>query len=100
MEKTVACCGVDCSGCRLFPEQCKGCTFIEGKVYWLEYTGEAVCAIYDCCVNQKKLPHCGMCDLLPCENYQRDDPTKSAEENAEDHRLQIENLRKLAKNNE
>jgi hypothetical protein len=100
MKKTFACCGVDCAGCHLYPEQCAGCAAIEGKVYWLAYTGEAACSIYECCVNQKKLQHCGLCDKLPCENYQRDDPSKSPEENAADHRMQIANLRKLAEENE
>ncbi|HBU12046.1 MAG TPA: hypothetical protein DEB31_04765 [Clostridiales bacterium] len=97
MDKIISCCGVVCSECGYFPDDCGGCTAIKGKVFWLEHTGEAVCGLYDCCVNQKKLAHCGQCNLLPCEHYERDDPTKSPEENAADHRKQIEQLTMLRK---
>jgi hypothetical protein len=95
MENIISSCGVICSDCGLFPHDCKGCPEIKGKVYWLEHTGGKTCHIYDCCVNTKKLPHCGKCDLLPCENFDLDDPTKSPEENAEDRRKQLEQLRML-----
>lgn len=95
MEKIISCCGVICSDCKSFPNECKGCPEIKGQVYWLEYTGENICDIYDCCINQKKFPHCGKCHSLPCEYYKRDDPTKSPEENANDHRKQLEQLKRL-----
>ncbi len=93
METIISCCGVICSECKSYPHDCKGCPDIKGKAYWLEYTGEEICGLYDCCVNQKKLFHCGECDLLPCEHYERDDPTKTPVENAEDRRKQMEQLR-------
>lgn len=65
-----------------------------GKAFWLEYTGEDVCSIYQCCVKEKHYLHCGKCTKLPCEHYDGDDPTKSHEENAQDHLRQLENLRK------
>lgn len=93
MEKIISCCGVVCSECPSFPKDCKGCPEIKGKAYWLQYTGEDICALYDCCVNQKKMSHCGKCESLPCEHYERDDPTKSPGENAEDRRKQMAQLR-------
>ena len=74
-------CGAVCAECALFPASCAGCAKIEGKVHWLQYTGESVCAVYDCCVNGKKLKHCGNCPALPCEKFTKD-PTISDEENA------------------
>lgn len=49
----------------------------------------------DCCINQNKFLHCGKYELLPCEFYKSEDPTKSPEENAEDHRKQLEQLVRL-----
>jgi hypothetical protein len=95
MDKVISCCGVVCSECNLLPTDCKGCPEIKGKAYWLEYTGEDVCEIYDCCVNDKHLGHCGKCTSLPCKRYSRNDPTKSPEENAEDLRKQLEQLRSM-----
>lgn len=95
MDKIVSCCGVVCSECESFPENCKGCPEIKGIVYWLQYTGGAICGIYDCCINIKGLEHCGRCRSLPCERYNRDDPTKSAEENAEDLRKQLDQLESM-----
>lgn len=95
MEKIISCCGVVCSQCQPFPKICKGCPEIKGKVFWLQYTGEDICDIYDCCINQSELVHCGKCAHLPCERYSKDDPTKSPEQNAEDHRKQLEQLKSM-----
>ncbi|MDR2889883.1 MAG: DUF3795 domain-containing protein [Lachnospiraceae bacterium] len=95
MDTIISCCGVKCSECQSFPDDCKGCPEIKGRVYWLEYTGGNICNIYDCCINRKKLPHCGKCSLLPCQYYELEDPTKSEQENAEDLRRQIAQLRQL-----
>ncbi|WP_050696563.1 DUF3795 domain-containing protein [Anaeromassilibacillus senegalensis] len=95
MDKIVSCCGCVCSECQYFPDACKGCPEIQGKAFWLAYTGEPVCKIYDCCVNTKRQPHCGLCGELPCRRYEGEDPTKSPEENAEDHRKQLEQLRRM-----
>lgn len=93
--KIISCCGVVCSECIYYPENCKGCPAISGKPFWLQYSEEDICSIYECCINQKKYAHCGQCELLPCKHYERDDPTKTPEENAEDHRKQIEHLRSI-----
>lgn len=93
MEKIISCCGVVCSECQYFPEACSGCPAIKGQVFWLEYTGGTVCDIYECCVNTKKLVHCGKCEKLPCNRYNGSDPTKTAEENENDFIKQLAQLR-------
>lgn len=93
MNKIISCCGVVCSECQYYPIDCKGCPPIKGEVFWLEYTNEKVCAIYDCCLNIKKLTHCGKCKELPCDRYHGFDPTKTPEENESDLIKQLTLLR-------
>ncbi len=93
MEKKMSCCGTVCSDCEYYPADCQGCGEIKGKVFWLEYIGEICCDIYKCCVNQRKYEHCGQCEELPCGRYDRDDPTKTKEENEADHVMQMKNLK-------
>ena len=69
MEKEISICGVCCSNCKDYPNNCKGCNSIKGKVYWAHYMGSDVCLIYNCCVNEKKMAHCGECLELPCNLY-------------------------------
>ena len=73
-------CGAVCAECARFPAECGGCRKIEGKVFWLQYTGQQVCAVYDCCVNGKKQTDCAACGELPCARFTAD-PTISPEEN-------------------
>ncbi len=93
MEKRISCCGTICSECEYYPDGCRGCEEIEGRVFWLEYTGESICDIYDCCRKQKKFVCCGQCDELPCRRYERDDPTKTPKENEADHCRQMKTLK-------
>ena len=72
MEGKMSCCGTICSECEFYPDSCRGCHEIKGRVYWLEYTQESICDIYDCCMNTKKYDHCGCCKDLPCSRYERD----------------------------
>ena len=85
-------CGAVCVECGLFPSKCAGCAKIEGKVHWLTYTGQTVCAVYDCCVNGKRQKNCGSCDKLPCEKFTKD-PTVSDEQNAAHLAKMMERLR-------
>lgn len=40
-----------------------------------------VCPLHDCCHNQKKLEHCGVCGDLPCSKFlELRDPNMSDEE--------------------
>ncbi len=93
---TVSPCGAVCVECGLFPGQCGGCRKIKGKVFWLRYTGDDCCRVYDCCVNGKRQPHCGECPSLPCERFMKD-PTISDEQNASNLRKMLANLRKAGK---
>ncbi len=82
MGNIISCCGVICSECEHFNGECSGCPDIRGKAFWLQFTGEDVCSIYNCCINKKQYQHCGQCSSLPCELYlNSNDPTKSEEEN-------------------
>ncbi len=96
MNETVSCCGVICSQCAYLGQDCPGCSETHGHPFWLNYTGEPICDIYTCCVLDKKLAHCGKCPGLPCSFYEQDDPTKTPEENAEDHRKQLEQLLRMS----
>jgi|WetSurMetagenome_2_1015567.scaffolds.fasta_scaffold209375_2 hypothetical protein len=82
-ENEMSCCGTICNECENYPHYCRGCSSIKGKVYWLEFTEEKICPVYNCCITKKKLYHCGQCGLLPCSKFKRKDPTKSIEENKE-----------------
>ena len=54
MENIVACCGCICNECPYYQKECGGCPKIQGKPFWLEYTGEERCNIYRCCVEEKE----------------------------------------------
>lgn len=97
VEKKISCCGTVCSECEYYPADCRGCREIKGRVFWLEYTQESICDIYDCCMNPKKYDHCGHCKELPCSRYEREDPTKNPEENTAGLRVQINNLKEYGK---
>lgn len=91
----VSCCGVNCKECEYFGHSCEGCDLIKGKPFWIEYTGDKVCELYHCCIEQKQFSHCGICPQVPCDYYDQDDPTKSQEENEADFRKQMDWLKKL-----
>lgn len=95
MGRIISCCGVVCSECQYYPGDCAGCPAIEGKVFWLQFTGGDVCDIYQCCVEEKGLAHCGLCGELPCERCEQKDPTLSDEENEATFQKQMEVLRAL-----
>lgn len=92
VEKEFSPCGALCAECGQYGSDCSGCADIKGKVYWLEYTGQSVCAVYDCCVNNKKLKYCGTCPNLPCNRFTKD-PTISDEQNAENLKKMVSRLK-------
>lgn len=94
-KRVVSCCGVVCSECGYYPGDCRGCSPIQGRVFWLQFTGGDVCDIYRCCVEEKRLAHCGKCPGLPCGRYDREDPTRSHEENEAELKGQLALLRSL-----
>ncbi len=62
-------CGIYCGECGFLGRQCPGCGNVEGKPFWaLEMPG-GVCPLHDCCRNQKRLEHCGLCDEFPCNPF-------------------------------
>lgn len=74
----VSVCGIDCDVARIecnkhneefAVEPCQGCNAVKGKLFWAQYMGLDTCPIYNCCVNEKQLEHCGKCDELPCSIY-------------------------------
>lgn len=92
MKKIISCCGVVCSECEYFPTECEGCPAQKGNVFWLANVEADICPIYKCCINEKQIVHCGLCEKLPCERYLGGDPTKTEEENAEVLKKQLEQL--------
>ena len=94
--RTISVCGVQCDLCDHYPETCGGCNYVKGMPYWIQYVdGIDVCDIYMCYKQRKKLRHCGHCHELPCELYEQQDPTKSAEDNQKDFLLQMKNLSEI-----
>ncbi|OPY37519.1 MAG: hypothetical protein A4E35_01435 [Methanoregula sp. PtaU1.Bin051] len=75
-KKIVTVCGYSCSGCDHYTKECPGCPKTGGRPFWTGFIGIDRCAIYDCCVNDRKIPHCGKCPELMCERFSRirDDP--------------------------
>ena len=53
-----------------------------GNPFWTAFIGIDRCAIYDCCTNDRKLPHCGKCPELMCERFNRikEDPNMNEAE--------------------
>lgn len=93
MRKIISCCGVTCSGCEYYPETCKGCSVIQGKVFWLRYTNQTICDIYACC-RKKNIISCALCCDLPCDKYKKIDPSKTKEENERILAKQLEQLKR------
>jgi hypothetical protein len=74
-------CGYSCSNCEHLGKECTGCEMTKGKPFWTAYIDTDICPIYDCCVNERKLPHCGKCPELMCERFTRfKDPAMTAEQ--------------------
>lgn len=84
-------CGAVCTECNYYPSACAGCRKIRGKAFWLPYTGDDVCPIYQCCRDKKK-QNCGGCPELPCARFMKD-PTISDEENEANLRRMLERLK-------
>jgi hypothetical protein len=64
-------CGYSCSDCHHRGNECAGCKPTEGKPFWIGYAGVECCPVYDCCMNERSLPHCGRCPDLMCEKFTR-----------------------------
>ena len=42
---------------------------MNGKPFWTAQIKDKICPLYNCCINQKQLEHCGLCDEFPCETF-------------------------------
>ena len=74
-------CGLDCGDCEHLGTRCEGCANEKGRPFWTSVIGIDICPLYDCCINKKKLEHCGLCPELPCEIFLTlKDPALSEEE--------------------
>lgn len=74
-------CGLFCGACEYFGMQCQGCLYKQGKPFWTAQMKIEVCPLYDCCINEKQMEHCGLCDEFPCETFtELRDPSLSEEE--------------------
>ena len=76
-----AICGIYCGDCEFLGKQCGGCGNIQGKPFHVEQAGMDVCSLYGCCVDSKKVEHCGLCDEFPCDTFKTiRDPALTDEE--------------------
>jgi len=76
-----AACGLYCGDCEYLEGTCQGCSQVKGRPFWTEQFDMEVCPLYGCCVNQKALEHCGLCDDFPCDLFTSlRDPALSDEE--------------------
>jgi len=63
-RRQAAVCGKYCGGCDMYVEgTCCGCG------YQLGLTCRGECALFQCCVCQRGLEHCGLCQDFPCEVF-------------------------------
>jgi hypothetical protein len=64
-----AVCGLYCGTCEHLDNKCKGCGHVQGRPFWTSLMQIAACPLYDCCVNNKHLEHCGLCPEFPCATF-------------------------------
>jgi len=54
---------------------------VNGKPFWTAQIKDKICPLYNCCINQKQLEHCGLCNEFPCETFtELHDPSLGEEE--------------------
>ncbi|AGB01211.1 DUF3795 domain-containing protein [Methanoregula formicica] len=70
-KKIQTVCGYSCSDCDHHGKECRGCPETKGIPFWTAFIGIDHCAIYDCCNNDRKFPHCGKCPDLMCNRFDR-----------------------------
>ncbi len=74
-------CGLYCGSCDYFKKQCQGCGHVKGKPFWAAQINDKICPLHNCCLNQKQLEHCGLCDECPCKTFtELRDPSLGEEE--------------------
>ena len=68
-DNLAAPCGLYCGPCEYVEKECRGCGNVDGKPFWTAQMKIECCPLYDCCINNKQLEHCGLCDELPCKTF-------------------------------
>lgn len=95
-DQDVMPCGIICGKCEYYPGDCPGCRSVKGAPFWVNFVKVARCPIYECCMVEKKLDHCGPCPDLPCERFSRfRDPSVSEEEAARAIETMVARLKEL-----
>ena len=87
-------CGLCCLDCSEYEKSCKGKTCFEqkGEMFW------GKCDLFECCVNKRRLKHCGLCDAFPCKLFiSHNDPSLSKEEAKKENKRRQEVLRERLK---
>lgn len=57
-------CGQYCGVCDSYDaNECRGCA------YQLGSTRHGECAIFQCCIGERGLEHCGLCEKFPCQRF-------------------------------
>ena len=74
-------CDYSCSDCDHHGNGCTGYGETKGILFWTPFAGVDCCLVYGCCINERKLAHCGKCPDQVCEKFTRfKDPDRSEEE--------------------
>lgn len=80
-KKLAPICGLVCSCCPYLGAQCPGCGHVEGRPFWAASLASGTCPLYECCRNQRRLEHCGLCGEFPCKMFlELKDPNMGDEE--------------------
>lgn len=89
-------CGLYCDDCKYLGNGCPGCEKVKGAPFWTEFVNVKACPVYDCCVNEKGLEHCGKCEKTGCERFTRfRDPEMTDADAEKSLKEKIERLSKL-----
>lgn len=87
-------CGTNCGDCDFFGKNCEGCYKVHGKPFWTAEFNITICPLFDCCKNQRKLEHCGVCNDFPCKTFMElRDPSMSDAEFKKSLDMRIDNLK-------
>ena len=71
-------CGEYCGACEQYVlRKCRGCAYQLGLAKNVE------CAIFQCCIVEYGLEHCGLCDEFPCGAFNKSAPTSTIQRRLE-----------------
>ncbi len=62
-RELAAVCGLYCGTCEAIEEGCRACG------YQLGLTSHGECVLFQCCVVERGLEHCGLCLDFPCQSF-------------------------------